>query len=119
MMMQLVGCAGEHRQEKQGRTNKRKGGRVERLGVKMLNEVGDAARIPLSGAIEGWKGDISLNIGDKRFVAEVKARQGGWKQIDRWIAEHDMLLVKPDYQPFYVIFTEESFKEFVLELTSQ
>ena len=103
--------------KQQGRSSKRKGGRVERLGVAMLSEIGEAARIPLSGAIEGWKGDISINIGDKRFVAEVKGRKNGWKQIDKWIAEHDMLLLKPDRQPFYIIFTEASFKEFVLELT--
>ena len=103
----------------QGRASKRKGSRVERLAVKLFNEIGEARRIPLSGSIEGWKGDIDIRINDKRFVAEVKGRANGWKQIDKWIAEHDMLLLKPDNKPFYVIFTEDSFKQFVIEIVGE
>ena len=103
----------------QGRSSKRKGGRIERLAVKMLSEVSEAARIPLSGAIEGWKGDVSVYLQGKKFVAEVKGRKNPLKTIDNWIGEHDMLLIKPDYKPFYVVFTEKSFKEFVVDLTSE
>ena len=50
-----------------GRSAKRKGSRVEREIVKLLNDDGiDAHKQPLSGALDGWKGDIKIVLYDPK-----------------------------------------------------
>ena len=68
-----------------------KGNRVEREIVNYLKENGiEAKRVPLSGASEGFKGDIL--IGDLK--AEVKARKDGFKQIYTWLEGNEILFIK-------------------------
>ena len=65
---------------------RRKGDRVERMLVEahVANRI-PAKRVPLSGAQEGWEGDILIA---DRLRAEVKARRAGqgFKVILRWMA---------------------------------
>ena len=90
---------------------KRKGSRVEREMVRRINEIGDAYRIPLSGAVEGFKGDIKLRIGDKWYTAEVKARKNPPKQVLGWLGEHDFLFIKPDLKEPVVVMTWKTWTE--------
>ena len=88
--------------------SKRKGSRVERELVKALQAAGvDALRVPLSGAVEGFKGDILL--GDK--VAEVKTRKNGegFAVIERWLADNDYLFLKRDRNSPLVVMAWEEF----------
>ena len=82
-----------------GRASKRKGSRVERLIVRFHREAGvKAKRVPLSGAAEGFKGDIIIELGDLILQAEVKARRygSGFTTIDRWLGDNDILFLKRD-----------------------
>ncbi len=46
-----------------GRKSKQKGSRVERDIVKLLNQIEDveAKKVPLSGAVKGYEGDIEIS----------------------------------------------------------
>jgi len=77
---------------------RRKGSRVEREIVALHLEAGiPARRVPLSGAQEGWKGDIVIDaVGG--LVAEVKSRRNGagWATLARWLGDHDLLVLRED-----------------------
>lgn len=77
----------------QGRSNRRKGGVVERALVKMHLEAGvEAKRVPLSGAAKGFKGDLLVS---DQLVAEAKSRKGGagFATLERWLGENDILFL--------------------------
>ena len=82
--------------KKMGKANRRKGGSVER---KLVNEHKDAGipalRVPLSGAAQGFKGDIRIA---ESLVAEVKSRKGGtgFKTIEGWLEGNDLLFLHRD-----------------------
>jgi hypothetical protein len=74
-----------------GRMSRNKGSRVERLLRDLLRERGFTAdRIPLSGAAQGFKGDVQFAKDGKYYVAEVKARKASFRRIyDLW-SEHKL-----------------------------
>ena len=79
--------------QKQGRSNRRKGGTVERAIVKLHTDAGiDAKRVPLSGASRGYKGDIRI---EDTLTAEAKSRKGGagFAVIEKWLGDNDMLFL--------------------------
>ena len=83
-----------------GKAARRKGSRVERQIVKLHREVDiKAKRVPLSGAAEGYKGDIivELSKGDT-LQGEIKARKAGsgFTVIDGWLGDNDILFLKRD-----------------------
>lgn len=79
-----------------GKFSRDKGGRIEREIVNLLKGEGiHAERVPLSGAAGGlFAGDIKF----LDYVAEVKARKGGtgFKTIERWLGDNDMLFLRRD-----------------------
>jgi len=89
-----------------GRKSRNKGARIEREFVNLLKEHGlDAERIPLSGACGGsFSGDIKI-AADRDYLAEVKARKNGqgFKVIENWLADNDMLFLKRDRQDPLVV----------------
>ena len=94
-----------------GKSERRKGNRVEREIVRMLNGAGiPARRVPLSGACEGFEGDIVIGDG---YKAEVKARKSGegFKQIDAWLGAKDFLFLKRDRGTPTVVMPWEMFVE--------
>jgi len=46
--------------------------------------------VPLSGASQGFKGDIIFIRNDKKYVGEVKARQDSFKEIYKEIDNYDL-----------------------------
>ncbi len=82
--------------KKRGLSNRRKGGRVELTLAKKLTAEGvPAAKVPLSGAMAGFPGDIELTIGERKLVAEVKSRKGGagFVLLERWLGSNDLLFL--------------------------
>jgi len=72
-----------------------KGNRLEREVVNLCKEMGlDAHRVPLSGAVTGYKGDVIV----AGMRAEVKGRASGegFKTLERWLGEHDLLFLRRD-----------------------
>lgn len=95
-----------------GKPSRDKGLRVERELVNKLKESGiDAKRVPLSGAAEGFKGDIQIG----EFVAEVKARKdgAGFKTLEAWLGENDFLFLKKNNTDPMVVLTWPMFVELV------
>lgn len=82
---------------------KRKGTRVEREIASFFDGISfvRSARIPGSGAFDGLPGDLRIEIHNgSRWVkwgGESKARKDGFKTLDRWLGEMDVLFLKPDH----------------------
>lgn len=87
-----------------GKASRDKGARREREMVEKLNSLPGvvANRVPLSGAMQGYKGDIKafFAILGRPLQVEVKARKAadGWCVIKQWLASNDLLLLVEDRQ---------------------
>ncbi len=96
-----------------GKMQRNKGNRVEREIVNYLKDNGiPAKRVPLSGAAEGFKGDIII---DGSLRAEVKARKDGFKQIYDWLEGNDYLFIKANRKPVLVVMEIDEFIRLIKE----
>lgn len=79
-----------------GNSAKRKGDRIEREIVHLHQAMGvPAQRVPLSGAAGGhFSGDVWI----EDMKAEVKARAegSGFKTLERWLGDNDLLFLRRD-----------------------
>jgi hypothetical protein len=89
--------------------SKDKGNRVEREIVKRHLAAGiEAERVPLSGAVGGsYSGD--LRVGELK--AEVKARASGegFKLLERWLGDNDLLFLRRDRTAPLVVMDWETY----------
>ncbi len=100
-----------------GKPSRDKGARVERELVSKLREKGIAAkRVPLSGAAEGFKGDIVIEHFTKSWQVEVKARKGGngFKTLEDWLGDNDCLFLKRNNAEPMVVMSWENFVSLIL-----
>lgn len=108
-----------------GRASKQKGSRREREMVEKLNGLPgvSAKRVPLSGACEGYKGDISAFVFalGRPLQAEVKARAtaSGWQSVKKWLGENDCLLLVEDRTEPLVVLPWATFAEIMGRLDGQ
>jgi hypothetical protein len=81
-----------------GRASRRKGNRIERAIVCVLQNHGFfAERVPLSGSARGrFSGDISVPLLGVDRRVEVKARADGFRELYAWLTDRDFLIVKAD-----------------------
>jgi Holliday junction resolvase len=101
---------------------KQKGDREERRIVNLIKEWGfHAVRAPLSGAVQfrGQTDDIDayFNGVDKApFFIECKMRKdnSGFKVIDDWMGNADILSIRTDGNRAKYVLTEEALKRLVL-----
>ena len=80
-----------------GARHKRKGSRVEREIVKLLEGAQlRARRQPLSGALQDFPHDVSADTRLGTLIFEVKARRegSGFQTLDRWKGKADVLVLK-------------------------
>lgn len=95
------------------KSSRRKGNRVESLIVSMHQDAGVVARkVPLSGAMPGYPGDV---IVADHFRCEVKARKNGagFAVIERWLDGNDMLFLKRDRQKPIVVMDWDTYVQFI------
>ncbi len=79
-----------------GKRPKRKGDRAEREVVKRLVEAGlTAKRVPLSGNVTGYPGDVCVTLKGRELCLEVKARKD-FKTLYDWLEHRDGLILKAD-----------------------
>lgn len=80
-----------------GRRSKRKGSDAEREFAKLIG----GRRIPLSGAVDGFKGDVQ-GLG---LTWEVKRRGEGFNRIYGWLEGDgiDALAIRADRKPWLVV----------------
>lgn len=82
-----------------GKFSKDKGTRGERDFVSRLKKEGiTARRVPLSGAMAGYKNDIILDWLGTDEDSEVKLRADGFKELYKWIKPVKILFVKANRQ---------------------
>lgn len=97
-----------------GKFSRAKGQRIERELVQLHKESGiDCERVPLSGAAGGsFSGD--LVIGGK-YTGEVKSRASGegFKTLERWKGDHDVLFLRRDRQRPLVVLDFDLYAELV------
>lgn len=89
-----------------GRASRQKGNRTERAIVRLLQGKGFAAeRVPLSGAARGrFGGDVSVPLLGVDRRIEVKCRYDGFRELYKWLAGADLLVVKCDRgEPLVVV----------------
>lgn len=84
-----------------GKSQRRKGTDEERAIVHALRALDgwDAKRVPMSGAADGFPGDVIATApnGDK-FRIESKRRGHGFKQIEKWLGDNDLLWIRADFR---------------------
>ena len=67
--------------------SKQKGSRFERECVQLHKDLEiRAERVPLSGAVEGFKGDIKVYLDQTKFTGECKVGANRFAQIYNYIA---------------------------------
>lgn len=100
-----------------GKAQRDKGARFEREIVHALRAYGlRADRVPLSGASEGFKGDVRLiDHNEVSMTIECKKRAHGQKQIREWIEEADLLVLGADRQEALVVLRLKDFCELQAE----
>lgn len=99
-----------------GKSSKEKGYRGEKEIEKLLKEVGlSAKRVPLSGAVEGFWGDVLIKIKEEELRAEVKRRRVGLKALYDWLGGKDILFVREDRKDWLVILRLEDFLRLTLK----
>ena len=80
--------------------SKQKGDRFERGLVETFNAYGmNAKRVPLSGAANGFKGDVLFECQGIPKRAECKSRKkGDFKTLRKWLGDNDVLALKSDHE---------------------
>ena len=98
-----------------GRSEPRKGARIERELVNLFQAAGiPAERVPLSGAAGGsFSGDLVI---DGRYRAEVKARGSGagFVTLERWKGANDLLFLRRDRKPSLVVMDADTLVALIL-----
>ena len=94
--------------------SKQKGDRDERGLIANLAEHDiDAHRVPLSGAVEGYEGDVII---EDKYVVECKVRARGFQQIYGWLEKHvDFLTIRQDRAERLVVMRESMFIKMLLK----
>ena len=88
-----------------GKKSRDKGARNERNIVELIQRHGvEAKRVPLSGMMSGYKGDIKMGS----WNIECKVRANGFKQIYNWLDDCkkndiDFLIIKADRRDAQVV----------------
>ena len=73
----------------------------------------DAHRVPLSGAVEGYEGDVII---EDKYVVECKVRARGFQQIYGWLEKHvDFLTIRQDRAERLVVMRESMFIRMLLK----
>jgi hypothetical protein len=97
--------------------SKQKGDRDERALVDAAKAAGlRARRVPLSGAVADFKGDVEIITDNRLWTAECKHRAEGFRQIYGWLADYiDVLTIRADRKPRLVVMREHDFFELLIK----
>lgn len=99
--------------------SKQKGDRDERALVDAAKAAGlRARRVPLSGAVADFKGDVEIITDNRLWTCECKVRATGtgFKQIYGWLADYiDVLTIRADRKPRLVVMREHDFFELLIK----
>jgi Holliday junction resolvase len=97
--------------------SKRKGNGFEREIVNLLQAAGiQANRVPLSGAVSGYEGDLRITVGGLERRAECKRRRRAFGTLTAMLGNNDFLFVRDDHCEPLVALSIETFCALVREL---
>src|SRR5262245_52303465 len=93
-----------------GKKSRDKGNRIENE-IKHAHRRGgiECHKVPLSGAVDGFAGDLRVVAGNRELVGESKGRNsgGGFRTVERWLGDNDMLFLRKDNAEPRVLITWE------------
>ncbi len=98
--------------------SKDKGSRFEREIVNRHHEEGiTAKKVPLSGAVDGYKGDVEILYPSygKPIIGECKSRKNGegFITLEKWIKDCDILFLRRDRQEPMVVMPWKTYNTFL------
>ena len=98
--------------------SKDKGSRFERDIVNRHHEEGiTAKKVPLSGAVDGYKGDVEIQYPSfgKPTIGECKSRKNGegFITLEKWIKDCDILFLRRDRQEPMVVMPWKLYNAFL------
>lgn len=80
-----------------GKYTRDRGARYEREVVNEAKAFGlDAKRVPLSGAAEGFKGDVLIEANGVTYQCELKRRKKLSSYLTDYLADNDAVIVRED-----------------------
>ncbi len=95
-----------------GATSRRKGVRAEQTVVNILKAAGlDARRVPLSGAAEGYPGDVKVMKGGEELTLEVKIGSSVPLTPYRWLGDNHAVVMRRDGCQWLVVMPLASWVE--------
>ena len=96
------------------RSAKAKGTKLEVETVKSMEACGlTVRRQPGSGIYSDFPHDVQLMHCGKRYIVECKARKNGFKTLENWRKQADLLVIKADREPPMVYMSLRLFAEMV------
>lgn len=104
-----------------GKKSRDKGARREReLAHRYMKIPGVfSERVPLSGAMGTYKGDVKILAGHYQWTAEIKARASGFKQLYTWLGDNDLLHLIADRQEPLAVLPWRVWKSIVEKLSTE
>ena len=97
--------------------SKVKGNSFEREIVNQLRDAGiKARRVPLSGAVPGYEGDLRMAVGGLDRQTECKRRKRAFGTLSAHLGSNDFLCVRDDRSPALMVMTMETFIGIAREL---
>ena len=88
--------------------------RFERKVVNLARDAGhDTYRVPLSGAAEGFKGDVIIKLPEKHLTLECKNRQSGFKFLYDNLEGVDALVVQQKFKEPLAVMPYSFFLELI------
>ena len=87
-----------------GKSQRDKGYRGENSLRKLFIKNGiKCKRMPLSGGVKEYEGDLILEGNELKYKTEVKIRGNGFKSLYKWLEKNDFLFVKADRKNYLAI----------------
>lgn len=100
-----------------GKAPREKGNRLERLAADIMRSYGlEAKRIPLSGSMDGFKGDLELTILATILIGEAKSRANDFSKLYQWLLRNDFLVLKKDREEPLIVMDLRRFSRLLMEL---
>ena len=97
-----------------GKAPRQKGNRFERQIVNWLKESGlNAFRVPYSGSMANFKGDVQINTKQRQYTIEAKSRANGLRFLYNNLGINDFLIVRRDREKTLVIMDFVQFIELI------
>jgi hypothetical protein len=92
----------------------------QRLIVGIFESAGlDAKRIPLSGSVSGFEGDVRLTLNGAELTGECKSRGASFNRLYQWLAGNDFLAIRKDRYDSLLVMSARLLARFLTQTPRQ